>query len=111
MAEAKGRAIAGRLELVGRGADEEAPQLSLSVIDASGKRLATARIEPDGSFSLPARAGTAAARAFIGPADLDPADEPDRFLRYRVGDLERQLEIGPLAVPIDRWRPWLWWSC
>ena len=111
MAEARGRAIAGRLELVGRSADEDAPRLSVSVIDANGKKLATAAIDADGSFSLPARARNVAARAFIGPADLDPDEEPDRFLRYRVGDLERQLEIGPLAVPVDRWRPWLWWSC
>lgn len=111
MAETKGRAIAGRLELVGRRADEEAPRLAVSVIDAAGKRLATTNIETDGSFSLPARARSVGARAYIGPADLDPEEEPDRFLRYRIGDLERQIEIGSIAVPIDRWRPWLWWNC
>ena len=78
MAEAKGRAIAGRLELVGRSADEETPRLSVSVIDANGRKLATAPVDADGSFSLPARARNAAAHAFIGPTDLDPDAEPDR---------------------------------
>jgi hypothetical protein len=111
MAEAKGRSIAGRVKLVGAGKDEEAPRLGVSVIDESGKRLASVEVDADGSFTLPARARNEAARAFIGPADLDPAEEPDRFLRYRVGDLERQLSVGPLALPIDRWKPWLWWNC
>ena len=40
----------------------------------------------------------------------DPPDEPDRFLVYRLGDHERQLELGPLPIPIDRWWPWWHWT-
>lgn len=111
MAEAKGRAIGGRLELIRKSPDEEAPRLQIVVRGAGDKSLATAAVGEDGSFSLPARVRDEAARAYIGPADLDPADEPDRFLVYRLGDLERQLELGPLPIPIDRWWPWWHWTC
>ena len=52
MAEAKGRSISGRLELVGRKPDEVAPILALVVVGRDGKRLATARIGEDGSFTM-----------------------------------------------------------
>ena len=111
MAEAKGRAIAGRLELAGRKPDEEAPPMALVVMSRDGKRLASAAIERDGGFSVPARARDAGARVLIGPAEGDPAESPERFLGYRFGDFERQLELGPLQFPEDRWRPILLWQC
>lgn len=111
MAEAKGRAIGGRLELIRKSPEEEVPRLQVIVRGADGKQLAAAAVDQDGSFSLPARARDEAARAYIGPADLDPAEVPDRFVAYRLGDLERQLELGPLPIPIDRWFPWWRWTC
>jgi hypothetical protein len=111
MAEAKGRSIAGRLELVGRKPEETAPALALVVMDASGKRAATAKVQEDGSFTLPARARDVGARVLIGPADADPDDADARFLTYRLGDLERLLELGPIILPEDRWRPILYWHC
>jgi hypothetical protein len=76
-----------------------------------GKRLASAAIERDGGFSVPARARDAGARVLIGPAEGDPEETPERFLGYRFGDFERQLELGPLQFPEDRWRPILFWQC
>ena len=111
MAEAKGRAIGGRLELIRKSADEEAPRLRIIVKGAAGKQLAATPVDADGSFSLPARVRDEAARAYIGPVDVDPDEEPDRFMVYRLGDLERQLELGPIPIPLDRWLPWWPWSC
>lgn len=111
MAEAKGRAIAGRLELVGRKPEEEAPALALTVIGRDGKRLATAAVDREGGFSLPTRVRDAGARVLIGPADGDPDEPPERFLSYRFGDFERLLELGALHLPEDRWRPILFWHC
>lgn len=111
MAEAKGRSITGRLELVGRKPDEVAPVLALLVMGADGKRLATAKVSEDGEFTMPARARDAGARVMIGPADADPDDAGARFLSYRLGDFERLVELGTIALPEDRWRPILYWHC
>lgn len=111
MAEAKGRSIAGRLELVGRKPDETAPALALVVVDAGGKRVATAKVQDDGAFTLPARARDPGARVLIGPADADPEERGARFVSYRFGDFERLVELGPIALPENRWRPILFWHC
>ena len=111
MAEARGRSITGRLELVGRKPEEDAPAMALVVEGGDGKKIATAKVDADGAFSLPARARDKAARVLIGPADSDPDEAGDRFVSYRFGDFESLIEGGAIGLPEERWRPILYWQC
>lgn len=85
--------------------------MALIVQGRDGKRLATAKVEADGGFTLPSRARDVGARVLIGPAGGDPDEAGERFVSYRLGDFERLVEAGVIGLPEDRWRPILFWHC
>lgn len=101
------RVIKGRFEFVGKGDGEDAPELAVSLVDESGKTLATVAVDDD-VFEIEADVLKQASRVLIGPADAEPGTATrGTFRSFPAAHFAEIIERVPLAEM--RWRPWLKW--
>lgn len=88
--------------------DEDRPDLVLSAQDASRKTVYVAKVEKDGTTSIPADVLKKAERFAIGPAPDDNEKEPSRdtALKFRRPQFEAVLERGHVDIAREIWIGW-----
>ena len=97
-----------KLVLRGFKADEERPQVEITLIDRHGKTLTSVQVKDDGSFSVPQSAIEKSHRIRIGPAGDAAKEAPSSvYLNYRAGDFTKVMERGAMDIGRSVWLEWL----